>query len=494
MYISGIGDGALIDLVRVCLRGFKHDRLVDDLFGDLSLLVARLREIRDAHLEQLSINPSATLGEQLKTLRDEPSETALGSEIKKLRDRIAGRFRSDARAILNGPTSSFSRVLNARGRSFLNVVLAYCLYEAKAFSYIGGRCSYVANSGAAQIQGYGKLRFDESIIRHGTERKRVLRAVGLRKKEIRALFDKQSRVDPRCSAVRLWEPGWWSLPPEPVANDYWWLERVPRAELIVAAIALGPLEAHIRSLPSMNGCNFRATLHRCMQYSSRDNLQCYQQVAPYVGDATGNRLQGRSGRVFLTRPSHNKAGMIAVVIETGMAMFAQLPKEGSEEDKTKWSELWDRLIPKTSGGDGKPRFRAMDPLLVTTVAAVPVLANFEATFAVRYVLYVDVEHSVEGGRPTRDELLTLLWREAAGIAASVKTLRTLDVNDEPLLATKSAAPNVTMISVPGPELWSGQPQFNRFEWLPQFHQLIHVEYPDPTMPLIPDADVLELRS
>src|SRR4029079_5084991 len=129
--VSGVGDGALIDLIRVCLRGFKHDRLIDDLFDGLPLLIAKLHEIRELHLRQLISNPTSTLAEAFSLLHHESSSTPLGKEFKVFTGRLSERLRGDTHTLLNGIPSSFSHILAAKDRSFLNVVLAYCLYQAK---------------------------------------------------------------------------------------------------------------------------------------------------------------------------------------------------------------------------------------------------------------------------------------------------------------------------------------------------------------------------
>ena len=137
----------------------------------------------------------------------------------------------------------------------------------------------------------------------------------------------------------------------------------------------------------------------------------------------------------------------------------------------------------------------MDPTLVTTVAAVPVMATVGAETSVRYVLYIDVEHSEAGTRPTRTELLSLLWRGAAGIAESVRSLDLIEADDEPLLATKSATRDRATINVPGPDEWGGPLRLRDFSWLQiLFSDLVRLEYPAVDMPVVANDDELQFRS
>jgi hypothetical protein len=58
--------------------------------------------------------------------------------------------------ILNGPDLGFSQLLTANRRSFLNVILAYFLYQEGAFAYVGGRSKLNPKESACEVEGYGR--------------------------------------------------------------------------------------------------------------------------------------------------------------------------------------------------------------------------------------------------------------------------------------------------------------------------------------------------
>ena len=374
-----------------------------------------------------------------------------------------------------------------------------------AFSYIGGSSKRLRGKHQARIVDYGDVNFDEGIFRHGTAREEVLLAAGLNIEEINTLFEEQDRLKSQF-LQNLWEPGWWTVSPNAESNDRWWLERVPRAEQMLATITLGPLAERIRKLPSRAGCRFRATIHHTLHYKrGLADLFCYQQLSPYFGtadfdEARGrpNRLEGKVGRVFLTCPENNKSGLVGKTIQLGTAIFAQLPS-GNDRQHTlleDWISLWSRLIPNDHAVDGGPRFRSMDPKQVTTVVTVPVIAKAgESHFVVRYVIYVDVEHAENGKRPVSDELLPIVWEAAAGIVESVGHLRQARADDEPIFSLSSAVRDEQFIKTSC--MSNGdQSKVEDIEWPEQrnFPDLVFLDFPDRETKYLLTPDELDLRS
>ncbi len=56
--VSGTGDGGLVDLLRICLKDFQHERIVKEFLSDPSLadVKAALRDIEDKFWEQMLWN------------------------------------------------------------------------------------------------------------------------------------------------------------------------------------------------------------------------------------------------------------------------------------------------------------------------------------------------------------------------------------------------------------------------------------------------------
>lgn len=123
--VSGIGDGALIDLFRLTIERFRQDRIVDDLFGDqLKMVEERLRQVKARALG----------GEDLRAIFDEELAELIGPAVNRLRDRL----RKDTSVILHLSGSDESNTsiepLFKGKSSFLNKLLAFLLYRCGAFA------------------------------------------------------------------------------------------------------------------------------------------------------------------------------------------------------------------------------------------------------------------------------------------------------------------------------------------------------------------------
>jgi len=499
VFISGDGDGGLLDLGRVCLRGFKHDLILDDLVAENPLLVEELQRIREKHLADLKHDESASLMAPLTKLRTQTENADLRSEVDEVTERMKSRLRLDTRAILNGRTSSFASLLQAKGRSFFNVLLAYSLYHLGAFSYIGGKCEPCESMNAVDIDGYGRLEYDIGIRRHGTEREAVLQGVGLSAEDVQRLFDRQKPEDVVRFSERLWPPGWWSLPPEPEGgwtnensiDEPEWLERVPRLEQALAIAFLGPLNHQITQLEHMSDCRFRLTLHRTLHFKRGNAVRhCYQQVAPYFGSAT-SRMNGGPGRVFYTVPENGSGGAVGVTIRNGVSFAAQLPRERHTEQLNLWCQLWAKLLSSGEDENGVVRHYQMNPELVTTVLTVPVCAELDGEkSSVRYILYCDIEHNTAtNARPDVPSLLKLLWATSQGIVSASEHLRGAQHDGLSLLSVRSAVRDTLGIAIPKDVANAS------FQWLiDDYDELVSIHSYWEEGPELPSLDEFELNA
>lgn len=496
--VSGVGDGGLIDLIRVCLQGFKHGDLVEDLFGGCTTLVQWLREKREEHVNSLRAGIQHNLQAAFMALEREGNGSALGNEFLTFRTRLKNRLRTNTVTVLNGEESSFSQILIATKRSFLNIFLAHNLYQLEAFSYIGGKCGLSTKHRVADIDEYGKVHFDAAIVRHGTDREKTFKEVGLGQSEIDDISKSNNALD-EAPVERLWSPGWWDKLLHDAPTEQTWRERLPRTEQAISSVVTGCYCEMVKRLPMMNGCRYRTTMHRTLRYVRSDGpLYCYQQLTPYFGNAVAkgelpNRLEGKEGRVFPTEPSELKSGLVGLTIQTGLAFFAQLSKEAEDEKMPTWMDLWAKLVP-SNVQNGEIRYRAMDPKRVTTVATVPILAKTsDAKYVVRYVIYLDIEHGADGSRPSQGDVSAATWAIASGMVESISALRKCKVDDQSFFASSTAVPNVEFMEVPSPQA-AIPPTLGKLGWATKdFAELVRIERCPADCQILDTTEEFELR-
>ena len=163
--ISGCGDGGLVDLLRLRVRNFRHDKMLEDFVDPRSSgtkLEDNLLRIEEAARQQVSLgeDPSDFLYDEYQRLRPAYVD-----------ERIAGRLRQDTRATLNGP-SRFPWNLNS---SILNRFLASALIGLQQGENVGadwwrGAISHIVQQGteySVQVSDGESRIFGRVILRHG---------------------------------------------------------------------------------------------------------------------------------------------------------------------------------------------------------------------------------------------------------------------------------------------------------------------------------------
>lgn len=172
--ISGTGDGGLIDLLRVRIRGFRQDRIVDELF-------AKNASPKEERYIQELLDGLRSIYEKLFSTKS-LSETFLEEEYEQLkglpgfglvRDRL--RLRSDTSVVLLGRRQTLLGAQTSMLHSFLVCVLRE-VDDKHRFKYLPGRLSKIErieNGWKVEIKELGSERVlresvhDEVIIRHG---------------------------------------------------------------------------------------------------------------------------------------------------------------------------------------------------------------------------------------------------------------------------------------------------------------------------------------
>lgn len=169
IFISGIGDGGLTDLLRARIEGFRHERIagiIEEFRGDIE---QPLLQIERAALSITSSNGASV---------------RLWNEYDKIRSRLGTTFLRRFRDDMLRPDTSV--VLNGRGAhplslraSILNRFLTFLVANERGFRWAAGRVDgaclvpFAGSPTRYQITLEGKALddvFHQVIVRHGTDR------------------------------------------------------------------------------------------------------------------------------------------------------------------------------------------------------------------------------------------------------------------------------------------------------------------------------------
>lgn len=325
--VSGIGDGGLIDVFRLTIADFRHERIFSEMFGtvDRPALVAfeRLRSNATANEEWLY--------DQFVNLEGGP----YGEIISGAKEVLSRRLRSDTSVTLNAPDGSLRRGLTLDRVSLSNALLAFCLYRVGAFQYEAGRLD-LNNPHEPKLLGSADvpvwLKDAKLIVRHGTDRRRALRDAGC-SEEVITFVERQK--DLRDSGKAIYPAGWWGRytapsdavnpgrPPAPV-------EFVPPALMTHSTTFVATLGNILASrLPERR---FRVTLHRLVRF---DGQEFYQQITPYGGNV--------ESKVGLGRCFRAEAGLCGLAARSGSLVIARKTNDAD------FGKIWE-LVPLDRGG------------------------------------------------------------------------------------------------------------------------------------------------
>lgn len=292
--VSGQGDGAMIDLLRLKISQFRQDRILAELFGGKPELVDELRRLRDQFLADSHFSLYEAFGLLLRRGGRRPAkrqmEQALDALVKRLRrdTEVILQLKPEVRTIADLLSNG---VLKA---SFQNALLVYMLYRCGGFTPGSGQTEIVAER--------FKVNDRHIIRRHGTDRlgqlKRLLPA------PLYDRIEKARAADSTAfqqSAEIQWSGGYFGTPGR--AQDFSKLtdeeravarkEYLPGPTGLLANSVAGAVAGHLVALcPTLK--HLRVTLHRVITIHGENLLQ---QACDYVGVGP---LDGQptSGRVF----------------------------------------------------------------------------------------------------------------------------------------------------------------------------------------------------
>lgn len=363
--LSGQGDGAMVDLLRLRISQFRQDRFLDELFEGRQCLLAELKKVREAFLaDEDGVDLFSSfdgLGAGRTQLSRKISDELLGALRK-----MSARLRRDTEVILQLRVRNLSELLQAKTSrtSFQNAFLVYLLYKCGGFT--------PTTESEATIRARYAIPEDQVIRRHGTRRIEQLRRL-MSTELAEAVIGTDPDGEPQIatqSADPAWEGGYFGYPGRTLETDdvrdaervSWRKEYLPGPTELVATAIVGAVAGHLGTLRP-DAKHFRATLHRALPIGNEELLQ---QASAYVGRDLPLDT-GKSGRTF---PARNAT--------IGLAYRTR------------------RVIRSTKGVDPDVLREAMAKLDLTT-------ASMQMSKGVRFVLAIPIlepENEYVGPNPT----------------------------------------------------------------------------------------------
>ncbi|WP_156656304.1 NAD(P)-binding protein [Mycobacterium sp. 852002-51152_SCH6134967] len=154
--VSGSGDSAFIDLLRLRVAHFRQDLILYDLFSKRPALIRRLQRLRG------SDSPMTFQGLQLLFAHD--------ADLRSVRDDLWQRLRNDTMVILHlKKNRTFASIFEQESASFQNRLMTFLLYRCGGF--------IPSNKDMNDLATEYSVPERRIIIRHGTERLEGLNAV-----------------------------------------------------------------------------------------------------------------------------------------------------------------------------------------------------------------------------------------------------------------------------------------------------------------------------
>lgn len=291
--VSGQGDGAMIDLLRLKISQFRQDRILAELFGGKVVLVEQLRALR----VRFESDKSISLYEAFDALTRRRLGDPVRKQMEQALEALTKRLRRDTEVVLQ-LKEEVRGIADLLGNgklkaSFQNALLVYMLYRCGGFSPASG----VPDVVAARF----KVVEPHIVQRHGV--KRIDQLNRLLPKRIYTAIVAAEKASPshfRQTSVIQWKGGYFGaqgredeiakLPDEEKAERK---EYLPGPTSLFAASIAGAIVGQLLALRP-GTTHLRVTLHRVITIHGEDLLQ---QACEYVGTGISDK-QSTSGRVF----------------------------------------------------------------------------------------------------------------------------------------------------------------------------------------------------
>ena len=321
--ISGQGDGAMIDLIRVRLSQYRQDRILEEIFKGKNSIRKKLEEAKRStrqRREQSLFGVFDSIFEHDDTCKQE-SEDVFRMVSKRLRrdtDAILRIQVPDVATLLRGDTSKIS---------FQNSLLTYLLYRVGGFA---PSCDKEENI----IRKYS-IPEEYVVRRHGTDRVNQFKKI-LSAPIFEAIKERREGTDGFGTGFsELNWPGGYFDQPGPssetmsIAGDEirrsWRREYLPGPTTLVAATLCGAIVGTIKDMKS-DITHLRVTFHRVLPLNKEELLQqtCdYQGIGIVRGEPTAGRTfpakKAMIGLAYISHcPVHTRTSVAPEKIEETM--------------------------------------------------------------------------------------------------------------------------------------------------------------------------------
>jgi hypothetical protein len=290
--VSGQGDGAMIDLLRLRVSQYRQDRILEELFRDRKNLLRALKELHriytgDMHKKGL-FGDFEALGSNEATQR----------EFRFLYEDLVKRLRRDTEVILHLRVKKLSELFDLEDNriSFQNKLLVYLVYKCGGFIP-------------------SALKEEELIKQHGIDQSRIVRRHGtLRDEQLEACLSDDlfkaiatqrgtARPDPFSQIDREQWPGGYfgyagkfkdaSRVADEVRVD-WRQEYLPGPVELLATTFCSSIAGLLLSTHKESG-RLRVTFHRTLSLRDEELLQ---QSCDYAGTINARGEKSTAARTF----------------------------------------------------------------------------------------------------------------------------------------------------------------------------------------------------
>lgn len=286
--VSGQGDGAMIDLLRLRISRYRQDRILDELFQRRTALLNEIKTLFRKH----AIPGQLGLFDALEALE---TKASCADEFQQVCEALAKRLRRDTDVILQLKVKKLSEVFDRVGTrtSFQNKLLVYLLYKCGGFVPTAlDECLLIDQNSISK---------DQIIRRHGPRPnepiKDVLSATLWAVTEKKLCDNSLSQSDSVA-----WPGGYFDSPgssknppgPDDPIREHWRREYLPGPTALVATALCASLAGAVQS-GHPDGKRLRVTLHRSIKIGDDELLQ---QCCDYFGT---ENTAGMAARTFPAR-------------------------------------------------------------------------------------------------------------------------------------------------------------------------------------------------
>lgn len=288
--LSGQGDGAMIDLLRIRISQFRQDRILEELFGDKCMLVAELKTLREAFLR----DDNGIFDRFEGLLADTSPHRESMAEVVARLDR---RLRRDTDVVLQLLVRNVAELLDPKTSrmSFQNALLVFLLYRCGGFA--------PSTEGTQALRSRFSINADSVVERHGVRPLDQLRR--MIPESMFGTIEKYRNSDPQTFGVQqatpMWSGGYFGYVGREadtgtIGDDErqrWRKEYLPGATALVATSLCGAIAGVVERIRP-EAKHFRITLHRTLSIHGEDLLQ---QACDYLGKGL-EKTSATAGRTF----------------------------------------------------------------------------------------------------------------------------------------------------------------------------------------------------